>query len=432
MNSLKRVIGVRGLAAAIFNITIGAAIFVLPAHVASNLGAAAPLAYLVCAVATALIALCIAEAGSRVPRSGGPYAYVEAAFGPYAGFLCGVLLWLGITLAMGAVATVLADAVGEVVPALAGPTPRAVLLIVVIAALAIVNIRGAALGSQVSAIATVAKVVPLIAFVLLGLSHVRAENLALGSFPSLARLGESGLLLMFAFFGMESALQVSGEVRDGARAVPRAIALAVTGVGVLYISVQLVAQGILGNALAAPETAKAPLAAAAVQFAGPPGSVFILIAMIVSTFGFMTATMLSTPRTLFALAVDGYLPRPVAAVHKGHHTPHVAIAIQGVIVCAIAVTGTYVKLAIVANVSILLVYLGCCLAVSRLRQLDAGAAEKPFVMPGGRVVPWLAAALIVALLVRATAQAWLLTGGVMAAASLAFLARRGGSNRPSP
>jgi amino acid transporter len=425
------VIGVRGLAAAIFNITIGAAIFVLPAHMAAGLGAAAPLAYLVCAVATALVALCIAEAGSRVPQSGGPYAYVGAAFGPYAGFLCGVLLWLGITLAMGAVSTVFADAALELVPGLRGQLPRAVLLISVIAGLAVVNIRGAALGSQVSSVATVAKIVPLIAFVALGLSHVRAENLALGSLPSLSRLGESGLLLMFAFFGMESALQVSGEVRDGARAVPRAIALAVTGVGVLYIAVQLVAQGILGSALAAPETVKAPLAAAAVQFAGQTGATLILIAMIVSTFGFMTATMLATPRTLFAFAVDGYLPRALARVHGTHHTPHVAIAIQGVIVCAIAITGTYVKLAIVADVAILLVYLACCLGVWRLRRLDVGGgADKPFVMPGGRVVPWLAAGLIVALLARATAQAWLLTGGVMAAASVAFLVRRG-SLQPS-
>src|SRR3989442_2691607 len=430
--ALRRVIGVGGLAAAIFNITVGAAIFVLPAHVAGGLGAAAPLAYLVCAVAPALVALCIAESGSRDPQSGVTYAYVETALGPYAGYLCGVLLWLGITLAMAAVATVLADAVGGSLPSVGGTMPRAVLLIAVIASLAAVNIRGAALGSHVSGIATVAKVVPLVAFVALGLSHVRPENLALGSFPSLSRLGESGLLLMFAFFGMESALQVSGEVRDAARSVPRAIALAVTGVGVLYIAVQLVAQGILGSALAAPETAKAPLAAAAVQFAGPTGSTLILIAMIVSTFGFMTATMLSTPRTLFALAVDGYLPRPLAAVHRAYHTPHVAIAIQGVIVCAIAITGTYVKLAIMADVAILLVYLACCLAVWRLRRLDAGAVEKPFVMPAGRVVPWLAAGLIVALLARATAQAWLLTGGVIAAASVAFLARPPrGSLQPS-
>ena len=71
--------------------------------------------------------------------------------------------------------------------------------------------------------------------------------------------------------------------------------------------------------------------------------------------------------------------------------------------------------------AILLVYLGVCLAVWRLRRLDAGAADTPFVMPAGRVVPWVAAGLIVALLARATAQAWLLTGGVMAAASLAFV-----------
>jgi amino acid transporter len=421
---LRRVIGVGGFAAAVFNITVGAAIFVLPAHMAGGLGAAAPLAYVVCGVATALVALCIAEAGSRVPQSGGPYAYVETAFGPYAGFLCGVLLWLGITLAMGAVATVFADAVSGLLPSLTRPLPRAALLIASYGGLAFVNIRGAALGSRVSGIATIAKVVPLIAFVVLGLFHVRPENLALGSFPPLARLGESGLLLMFAFFGMESALQVSGEVRDPARTVPRAIALAVTGVGVLYIAVQLVAQGILGAALAAPETAKAPLAAAAVQIAGTTGSTLILVAMIVSTFGFMTATMLSTPRTLFALAVDGYLPRPLAAVHPAHRTPHVAIAIQGVIVTAIAVTGTYVMLAIIANVAILLVYLGCCLAIVRLRRLDAGSADRPFVMPGGRVVPWVASALIVALLVRATAEAALLTGGVLAVASLAFLVRR--------
>ncbi|HMJ58742.1 MAG TPA: amino acid permease, partial [Gemmatimonadales bacterium] len=140
--ALRRVIGVRGFAAAIFNITVGAAIFVLPAEVAGRIGAAAPLAYLVCAVATALVALCIAEAGSRVPQSGGPYAYVETALGPYAGYLCGVLLWLGITLAMGGVATVFADAVARLAPGLGAPLPRAALLIAAYGGLAVVNIRG--------------------------------------------------------------------------------------------------------------------------------------------------------------------------------------------------------------------------------------------------------------------------------------------------
>jgi len=425
-DKLQRVIGVRGLAAAVFNITIGAAIFVLPAHVAASLGAAAPLAYGVCVVATALVALCIAEAGSRVAQSGGPYAFVQAAFGSYVGYLCGVLLWLGVTLAMAAVGTVLADALGTLVPAVSGTMPRAAVLVAMYAVLATVNARGAAWGSRLSGISTLAKLLPLLAFVVLGLPHLQAANLTITALPPLAKLGQSGLLLMFAFFGMESALQVSGEVIDPARVVPRAIALALIAVGFLYVSVQLVAQGVLGPALAAPETARAPLAVAAATFAGSAGARLILIGTILSTFGFMTGMMLSTPRTLFALASDGYLPRFLAAVHPTYRTPHVAIAIQGVIVCLIALTGTYVKLAIMADVAILLVYLACCLGTWRLRRrhvvVEGGGA--PFLMPGGAVVPWLAAALIVGLLVPATVQAWLLTGGVVAIASLGFLLKR--------
>lgn len=395
----------------------------LPAHAAGQLGAAAPLAYLVCAVATTLVALCFAEAGSRVPKSGGPYAYVEAALGPYAGYLCGVLLWLGITLAMAAVATVFRDALAGLFPPLAGTVPRAAVLVVLLAALAMVNVRGAAVGSRLSGISLLAKVVPLVAFVVLGLPHVDAANLTFSGVPPLGKVGEAGLLLMFAFLGMESALQVSGEVSNPARSVPRAIALALGGVALLYILVQLVAQGVLGSVLAAPETAQAPLAAAAERFAGAAGARLILIGMIVSTFGFMTATMLSTPRTLFALAANGFLPPPLALVHPEHRTPHVAIAVQAVIVCVIALTGTYVRLALVSDVAVLLVYLACCVGAGRLRRLNAGAESTPFLMPAGGVVPWVAAALIVGLLARATAEAWLLTGAVAAAASLAFLAR---------
>ena len=427
---LRRVIGVGGLAAAIFNITIGAAIFVLPAHMAAQLGAAAPLAYGICVVATALVALCIAEAGSRVAQSGGPYAFVQAAFGPYVGYLCGVLLWLGVTLAMGAVGTVLADALATLVPALGGTALRAAVLVVLFAGLATANVRGATWGSRLSGISTLAKLLPLLAFVVLGLPHMNAANLSIAAVPPIPKIGEAGLLLMFAFFGMESALQVSGEVIDPSRTVPRAIAVALLAVGFLYVSVQLVAQGVLGATLAAPETSKAPLAAAAAQFAGTAGARLILIGMILSTFGFMTGMMLSTPRTLFALASDGYLPRFLAAVHPTYRTPHVAIAIQGVIVCAIALSGTYVKLAIKADVAILLVYLACCVGAWRLRRRNVAAEGAPFRMPGGAVVPWLAAALIVGLLIPASAQAWLLASAVVAVASLGFLVRSTSSASP--
>jgi len=421
---LQRVIGVRGLAAAIFNITVGAGIFVLPARAAAQLGAAAPLAYVVCAVAIALVALCFAEAGSRVPRSGGPYAYVEAAFGPYVGYLCGVLLWLGITLAMGAVAGVFADALAELIPGLSGLVWRAVVIVLLVGSFTVVNVRGASLGSSVSGISIIAKLAPLVAFVVLGAPHVASANLAITAMPPLGEVGSVGLLLMFAFFGMESALQVSGEVVAPQRTVPRAIGLGLFGVALLYISVQVVAQGVLGASLAAPDIAKAPLAAAAQQFAGSAGKRLILIGMIVSTFGFMAASMLSTPRTLYALAANGFLPTRLSRVHPAYRTPDVAIMVQAAVVCITAIAITYVQLAIVSSSAVLLVYLACAVAAAQLRQKDVRTDGEPFRMPGGSMVPWAAAALIVWLLTTTSPLAWLLTGGVIALASLGYVARR--------
>ena len=80
-SGLRRSIGTLSLAASIVNVTIGAGIFRLPADMAATLGATAPVAYLLCAIAMGLIVLCLAEAGSRVAMTGGPYAYIEVAFG---------------------------------------------------------------------------------------------------------------------------------------------------------------------------------------------------------------------------------------------------------------------------------------------------------------------------------------------------------------
>ena len=98
--------------------------------------------------------------------------------------------------------------------------------------------------------------------------------------------------------------------------------------------------------------------------------------------------------------------------------------------CVIALTGTYVKLAIVASVAIVLVYLASCIAAALLRRRDIGSDGNPFRMPWGSVVPWAASGLLLWLLVQATPMAWLLTGAVVAVASLAFVARA--ARRPSP
>ena len=124
---LLRAIGTWGLAAGIVNVTVGGGIFRLPASpdVTGRLGAAAPLAYIACAIVMGLIVLCIAEAGSRISLTGGPYAYVEMTFGRYVGFLVGVMLWLIGATAIPGVAGLFADAAARLIPALDSTAGRA-------------------------------------------------------------------------------------------------------------------------------------------------------------------------------------------------------------------------------------------------------------------------------------------------------------------
>ena len=410
VESLVRAIGTFGLAAGIINITIGGGIFRLPANVAGSLGAAAPIAYLVCAVAMGLIVLCIADAGSRVSLTGGPYAYVGAAFGAYAGFISGVLLWMLGTFATAAVSTVLASSVGLLVPALAGRTMEIVILIVAYGFWSLINLRGVSLGVRLNSIATVAKLLPLLVVAIGGAFFIQSENLRIVSMPPAADIARTSLLLIFAFAGIESALVPSGEVRDTARTVPRAIALAMIGITALYVALQVVAQGILGSGLA--QATVSPLADAAGASLGGWARSLLLIGATVSMFGYLGGMTLSMPRMLFALARDGFLPRALAAVHPVHRSPQAAIVVQSVIALVLAVSGTFEKLAILANAAALALYLGCALASWRLRKTGPG------------VVPWLACAVIVWLLTGLKPGEWLGFGVCVAAATIVYFAAR--------
>lgn len=415
-HSLVRAVGVWGLAAAIANVTIGGGIFRLPAAVAGALGAAAPLAYLVCAVAMGLIVMCIAEAGSRVSLTGGPYAYVELAFGPFFGFQAGVMLWVLGTYAVAAVATVFADNAATLIPALAGPIPRAALLIATFAIVGGVNMIGVSQGSRLNQITTVAKLAPLLLLIVVGVFSIQGENLAISTVPASGDVLRASIVLIFAFTGIETALVPSGEVQSPSRTVPRAIFVAMIGVTLLYVALQYVAQGVLGAALA---TSATPLADAAGIVLGPWGRTLLLIGVVVSTFGYLSGMALAVPRALYAFARDGFLPASIASVHPTWKTPHIAIALQLAVTCTLAITSGFGSLAIIANVAALLVYFFCAVAALELRRRNVQSGGIPFRVPGAGVVPILACAVIIGMLTSITLDEW--TSIVITAAAAAGL-----------
>jgi len=419
--SLVRAIGTWALAAGIINVTVGGGIFRLPADVAAALGPAAPLAYVVCAIAMGLIVLCFAEAGSRVSLTGGPYAYVELAFGPYIGFLTGVLIWFLGTTAVAAVSTVFATNAAKLFPVFEQPTMRAILLIASFATVATVNILGVKQGSRLNGIATVAKLLPLLLLVLAGAFFIDTANLAITTAPAAGDVTRASIVLIFAFSGIESALVPSGEVREPARTVPRAVFMAMLVITLLYIAIQLVAQGVLGPALA---TSTTPLADAAGVVLGPWGRILLLSAVVISTFGYLSGMTLAIPRALYAFGRDGYLPAFIAAVHPRFRTPHISIAIQSALACALAITSAFGPLAIISNVAALLVYFGCSVAAWELRRRDVASGGIPFRVPGAAVVPILSCAMIVGLLSSITLPEWRVLVFVLAGASVLFVLTR--------
>jgi amino acid transporter len=425
---LARVIGTWGLAAGIVNVTVGGGIFRLPAGVAAAVGPAAPLAYLACTLAMGLIVLCFAEAGSRVSMTGGPYAYIETAFGPFVGFVSGVLLWVCITLALSAVSTFFADSLLALVPAL-GATGRRIALVVVLVVLAGANVRGVGGVTRFNAIATVAKLLPLVLLVVVGLVAMRWSNLAWQGVPSGGSVSRASVLLIFAFLGIESALVPSGEVRDPARTVPRAIFLAMAAVAALYLTIQLVAQGLLGDALANDPT---PLATAAAVALGPAGRTMILVGSVVSMFAYVSGMMLNVPRMLFALGRDGFLPGAVARVHPTWRTPYVAIVVQAVIVAGLALFAKFEVLAVAANATGLVVYAVCCLAAWELRRRDVRAGGIPFVVPGGALIPWLAVAVIGWILWGLRREEWIAAGIVILVAMALYVVTAAARRRRVP
>jgi amino acid transporter len=416
--NLLRAIGTWGLAASIVNVTVGGGIFRLPASpdVTGRLGAAAPLAYVVCAIVMGLIVLCIAEAGSRISLTGGPYAYVEMTFGRYVGFLVGVMLWLIGATALPGVAGLFADSAARLVPALASTVGRALFLAVMLSAVAWINVVGVKQGTRLNAVLTVAKLAPLLLLLVVGLLAVDEANLKWTLVPAVADLSRASVMLIFAFAGVESALVPSGEVRDSARTVPRAVFIAMGLITVLYIGLQMVAQGVLGAALVGDAT---PLATAAGKVFGPWGVILLSTGFLISAFGYVSGMMLAVPRALFAFGRDGILPRQLARVHPRFHTPWIAIVVQAALAWVLAVTNTFEALAIIANVSAAMVYLGCAAAAWKLRRVPA--LPGAFRVPGGGIVPVLAAVAVLFLLSSVTVKEWSVLAAVVAVASVLYL-----------
>lgn len=425
---LKRTIGVFGLACAIVNITIGTGIFILPALIAEHLGAAAIICFFVCGLLIFLIALCFAEVGSKVTGSGGAYAYIETAFGPFAGFVANNLFLFGsCVLSDAAAANALAYTLGIFFPFINSAVFRPIFFLLLFGGLAFINIRGTKNGIRFIVFTTFAKLVPLLLLIVWGTGHISMANLQWKSSFSFNDIGAGSLILIFAFCGIENAVANSGEFKNPSRVVPLGILSGLSFVLLIYISIQLVAQGILGDQLLSFKDA--PLSEVAKRLFGYFGVTLVTIGIAISMLGSLSGAILAIPRVLFAGARDGIFPAFLGKVHPKYFTPHFSIIVYAALGYLLAVFGAFKQLVILASAATLLIYLGVVLATIKLRYTKTGSAEKTFKIPGGLIVPISATVIIIWILSNLSKEEMIGTGIALLVLSLIYILMRWYKNR---
>ena len=418
---LVRAVGRWQIVGLSINDVVGSGIYLLPAAAALLLGGASLWAILAAGLAVTLLVLCYAQASSHFDQPGGAYLYAREAFGPFAGFLTGWMTLITRVTVAAALSNGLALAVSLFWPWAASGMGHAAIVVGSLGLLTWINLVGVRTAARAGVALTIAKLLPLLFFVVVGLAYMDWSAVRLDGLPldEPARLGEAALLLLFAYAGFENTPAAAGEYRDPRRDVPFALVAMIALVTALYVLVQLVAQGTLPT-LAQSET---PLAEAAAGFAGNGAALLLTVGAAISILGTNFNTMLFGPRYMYALAMDGYLPRGLARLHPRWRTPVVAIVLQAALAVLLALTGSFVQLALLSVIARLFAYVAtACAAIAlQRRHPDRPGALR---LPGGPLIPVAAIVLSLALLASASVGNLLMGGAALALGAVVYAFRR--------
>ena len=423
-SSLNRDIGQLGFAAITLNGVIGAGIFALPAVAAAKAGSFSPWLFLICAVLIMTVVLSFARAASFFRDTGGPIQYAGFAFGPFAGFQTGWLTYIGRLSALGANISLMVTYAGWFWEPLGSGLVHQLAVALMFILLAFFNVVGVRQSMSIVFVFSALKLIPLFLLILMGLAHARPEILMHFELPVMGTLGEAILVLLYAFVGFESAVVPAGEARNPRRDIPRAITITVLIITGVYFLIQLISVSVL------PELAssKTPLADVALVLMGGTGAAMLTLGAVFSIGGNCSASMLSAPRMTYALAKLGSLPEWFGKVHPRFRTPVNSIVFYAVLGLVLAVSGSFIWLAVVSTLARLLSYI---LGVAALPVLERRieTTDSQFRLRGGYFVPGLALLLCLWLTSFASMTAWLTTGGFFLLGSMLYLASSKGGKK---
>jgi amino acid transporter len=346
---LRRDIGFIGSAFLSFNGVVGGGIFALPATLYVKFGSFSPFLFPLFGFLVLVIAIPFARVAARHPLSGGPVVYA-AAFGPAVAFQAGWLYYVARTTALAANATLLVTYLASWAPILGEGLPRAGLIVAIAGFLSFINIVGVKRAVRLLDALTLLKATPLIVAAVVGLVAAGAVE-APGPLPPLSDLEAAALLILFAFVGFENSVVAAGETADPKRTIPRALLFTVGATAILYFVVQLSYVAVME-----PAASKTPMVDFGRALMGPAGAALLTAAAVFSLLGNISGGMTGTTRTTYAMGRDGLLPGWFGRVSPRFATPANSIAFMGVLIALLALSGSFVWLAVVSTLARMFVY----------------------------------------------------------------------------
>ena len=388
-DDLQRVIGFWGGFALIVGITIGSGVFRKPYTLAQDVGD--PIAILTLWVGFGVVSVCgalaLAELSCLLPRTGGAYVFLRAAYGDPAAFTFG---WLYLLVTTPAAIGALATFFGELLLGLLGRTASPAWMVPTVAAATIliltgVNLLGARPGSAVQTFFTVVKVAALLALMVFSFTATGGTFAHLRpSAEGPRNLGIGAASVIWAYDGWIAVSMIAGEVRAPERLMRRIIVAGMLAIVFLYVGANV------GYFYALPVEAMAATAGGVPQRIvserlGPLGGALIAGAILCSVFGALNGNILAKPRVAYAMARDGLTFPVLGRAHPRWATPHIALVVHALgAVLLVALLRDFDRLTtyfIVVEWGALLFAVGAVIVLRR----QWPDAPRPFRTPG---YPW--------------------------------------------
>ena len=396
---------------------VGSGIFALPPVIAANAGNLSPWLFVATSVLFMTVVLTFAELASFFRESGGPVLYATAAFGPLVGFSTGWMYYISRAVALAANARVMQIYLGALWPWFNSDLGQLVVVITIIGGLTLINVYGVRNGIRTLGYFTVLKVVPLLVMILLGLQYFSAETLLPTASDSVDDPGGTVLLLLYAFIGFETVLITAGETEKPRSTLPKMLILMVIATGVFYCLIMAVYNSVLPGST----DPDATLIDVGRELAGPVGVFAITLTAIFSIGGSLSSMMLAGPRLTFALAENRLLPDWFGRIHARFSTPANSVMFLGGLAFLIAVSGSFVKLAIATSLARLIAFIVCIAALPVIRnRADADAVARSFRIWGGYTIPASAFVLCVWVVSKSPPDSWLIVGGLLVLGLIPF------------